>query len=53
MYALYIICVRGDNCVKFAKIFEALDTKELYPNMKFQGLEKFAKEFYAESDWGE
>lgn len=47
----YSIYVRGDNCVKVAKTLGALDAKELYPDMEFQGLEEFAKEFYAGSEW--
>jgi hypothetical protein len=37
---------RGDNCVRVAKSLGALDVKELYPDMNYQTLEEFVKEFY-------
>jgi hypothetical protein len=43
----YSIYIRGDNCAKAAKSLGVLDVQELYPDMKFQSLEDFAKEFYA------
>lgn len=44
---LYSIYFRGDNSVKTAKSLGALIAQELYPDIKFQSLEEFAKEFYA------
>lgn len=42
----YSIWGRGDNCARVAKSLGGLDVKELYPDMKYQTLEEFVKEFY-------
>jgi len=44
VYSLYF---RGDNTVETAKLQGALDGGELYPELKLQSLEEYAREFYA------
>ena len=46
---MYSLWVRGDNLVENAKKPEygnALDAKELYPDLKLHRLEDYAKEVY-------
>ena len=47
---IWSIWVRGDNTVENAKkpeYGEALDARELYPDLKLRTLEDYAKELYA------
>lgn len=43
----YSVYTRGDNTVENAKSAGALIGKELYPDIKCQSLEEYAKEFYS------
>lgn len=39
--------IRGDNTPEYAKYLGYLDTKELYPDMKFTAFEEYMKQVLA------